>query len=101
MQFRKKYTNEELNKIHLDFKESKLSKYAFTKKHKIGSSTLYKAIYLNEGSKQDKDKTNVEDKLTSNVMLINSNISDALFKFALFLLASQFVFTIILLFFLS
>ncbi len=124
MKFKKKYTSEELNKIYLDFKESKLSKYAFVKKHKIGSSTLYKAISLNESGQ--KDKTNIEDTLASNVMLlevkkhidrkflsyhsdaikslraeINSNISDVLFKFTLFLLASQFVFTMILLFFLS
>jgi len=124
MKFKRKYTSEELNKIYLDFKESKLSKYAFVKKHKIGSSTIYKAIYLNEG--RQKDKTNIEDTLASNVMLlevkehidrkfliyhsdaiksvraeINSNISDVLFKFTLFLLASQFVFTMILLFFLS
>ena len=124
MKFKKKYTNEELNKIYLDFKESKLSKYAFVKKHKIGSSTLYKAISLNESGQ--KDKTNIEDTLASNVMLlevkehidrkflsyhsdaikslraeINSNISDVLFKFTLFLLASQFVFTMILLFFLN
>ena len=122
----KKYTIEELNKIYLDFKESKLSKYAFIKKHKIGSKTIYKAIYLNEGNKQHKDKTNVKDKSDSNLMLsevkehidrkflsyhsdaikslraeINSNISDVLFKFTLFLLAAQFVFTMILLFFLS
>ena len=120
----KKYTIEELNKIYLDFKESKLSKYAFVKKHKIGSSTIYKAISLNESGQ--KDKTNIEDTLASNVMLlevkehidrkflsyhsdaiksvraeINSNISDVLFKFTLFLLAAQFVFTMILLFFLS
>ena len=124
MKFKKKYTSEELNKIYLDFKESKLSKYAFVKKHKIGSSTIYKAISLNESGQ--KDKTNIEDTLASNVMLlevkehidrkflsyhsdaiksvraeINSNISDVLFKFTLFLLASQFVFTMILLFFLS
>ena len=124
MKFKKKYTSEELNKIYLDFKESKLSKYAFVKKHKIGSSTLYKAISLNESGQ--KDKTNIEDTLASNVMLlevkehidrkflsyhsdaiksvraeINSNISDVLFKFTLFLLAAQFVFTMILLFFLS
>ena len=124
MKFKRKYTSEELNKIYLDFKESKLSKYAFVKKHKIGSSTIYKAISLNESGQ--KDKTNIEDTLASNVMLlevkehidrkflsyhsdaiksvraeINSNISDVLFKFTLFLLASQFVFTMILLFFLS
>ena len=126
MKFKKKYTSEELNKIYLDFKESKLSKYAFVKKHKIGSSTIYKAIYLNEGSTQQKDETNVEDKSDSNLMLlevkeyidrkflnyhsdaiksvraeINSKISDVLFKLTLFLLAAQFVFTLILLFFLS
>jgi hypothetical protein len=124
MKFKKKYTSEELNKIYLDFKESKLSKYAFVKKHKIGSSTIYKAISLNES--RQKDKTNIEDTLASNVMLlevkehidrkflsyhsdaikslkaeINSKISDVLFKFTLFLLAAQFVFTMILLFFLS
>ena len=124
MKFKRKYTSEELNKIYLDFKESKLSKYAFIKKHKIGSSTIYKAISLNESGQ--KDETNIEDTLASNVMLlevkehidrkflnyhsdaiksvraeINSKISDVLFKFTLFLLAAQFVFTMILLFFLS
>jgi len=128
MKYKRKYTSEELNKIYLDFKESKLQKFAFIKKHKIGSSTLYKAIYLNEG--RQKDETNIKSistsTSTSDVMLlevkkhidrkflsyhsdaiksvraeINSNISDVLFKFTLFLLASQFVFTMILLFFLS
>ena len=114
MKFKRKYTSEELNKIYLDFKESKLSKYAFIKKHKIGSKTIYKAIYLNEGNKQHKDKTSEvkehidrkflsyhSDAIKSLRAEINSNISDVLFKFTLFLLAAQFVFTMILLFFLS
>jgi hypothetical protein len=83
MKFKRKYTSEELNKIYLDFKESKLSKYAFIKKHKIGSGTIYKAIYLNEGSTQQKDETNVEDKSDSNLMLLQSIAHNDTYKDAL------------------
>jgi hypothetical protein len=105
----KKYTQQELINIYKNFEESNLSINKFTKKNKIGSKTLYKAkkTFFDNNKHQNLDEKKTDEIIDSkklNSKVISKNRDELhlqIFKYALILLASQFVFTIVLLYFLN